>query len=293
MCARWVPYSLSSSAHIARRCRAPSRRPRDRALSRLCPRAPQEYCPVAFRPRVHVVASSHVLAPWRWPKYYGQDWLRVVTPEHVRYSLEVWGRSPPAAAAADDGGALAHDGKLPGSYAPVAQFALNPYPIHHPEGMDVAVIHLKEEEEALKRLGKLGVRPLHLPTMHEFETSNDPVFEPGERVLFQGFEVYEANTIDQDDLTSEAKDSATRDDERMFHPYSSLGVLDRVSPDRFLAQTKAGPLPEGEPPPHLCLVYSLYDRWLEQRAGCDNISLAPKTNGTMVLCVELSRGMID
>lgn len=29
----------------------------------------------------------------------------------------------------------------------LAKFALNPYPIHHPEGRDMALIHLKQEEE--------------------------------------------------------------------------------------------------------------------------------------------------
>ena len=32
-----------------------------------------EFCPTAFRPKVHVVASSHVVSPFLWPKYYNQD----------------------------------------------------------------------------------------------------------------------------------------------------------------------------------------------------------------------------
>merc|ERR1719253_57342 len=119
-----------------------------------------EFCPANFRPRVHVVASSHVVSPWLWPKYYGQDWLKVVTQEHVRYSLELWGR-PSGEDGHDSGGEkeIGHDGKLKGNYQPMAKFALNPYPIHHPNDMDVAVIHLKQEDEVLKQLVKLGVRP--------------------------------------------------------------------------------------------------------------------------------------
>jgi hypothetical protein len=210
-----------------------------------------EFCPTAFRPKVHVVASSHVISPWLWPKYYSQDWLKVIKQENVRYSLEVWG--------VDDGGrssnkstsseAIRHDGKLQGEHKPLAKFALNPYPIHHPKEVDVALIHLKEEDSAMEHMMKLGIRPLHLPTMHELEQSTDPVFVPGETVLFQGYEVYEANTTDQETVSNETAaaggKSDENDDERVFHPYSSLGSLTLASPDRFLARTKAGPIPEG------------------------------------------------
>lgn len=209
-----------------------------------------EFCPVAFRPRVHVVASSHVISPWMWPKYYGQEWLRAVNHEHVRYSLEVWGGddnndAPPGGESGRR--IVAHDGKLRGDYRPLAKFALNPYPIHHPTGMDLAVIHLKDEDEALRLMTKLGISPLHLPAMHELEASEDPVFEPGERVLFQGFEVYEANRTDHETLIGDKDNMApdSGDDRRLFHPYSSLGVLAMASPDRFLARTEGGPLPEG------------------------------------------------
>jgi hypothetical protein len=200
-----------------------------------------EFCPTNFRPKVHVVASSHVISPWLWPKYYGQDWLQIVSQEHVRYSLEVWSNND----GLNSSVTVDHDGKLNGAYKPVAKFALNPYPIHHPKEMDVAVIHLKQEEEALKQLMKLGIQPLNLPTAHDFENDDSPVFEAGERVLFQGFEVYEANMADQETVSGSDKAKKDGDDTRVFHPYSSLGSLTFASPDRFLSQTKGGPLPEG------------------------------------------------
>ena len=85
-----------------------------------------EYCPQDFRPVVHCVAASHVLAPWKWGNYYTQPWLQHVKPEHCVYSLEVYD-----------------------STKSLAKFALNPYPIHHPEGRDLALIHLKQEEEGI------------------------------------------------------------------------------------------------------------------------------------------------
>ena len=214
-----------------------------------------EFCPSAFRPTVHVVASSHVISPWLWPKYYGQDWLRVVKQDHVRYSLEVWGGNNTSSGKSartehddneKDNNLIDHGGKLKGMYSPLAKFALNPYPIHHPREMDLAIIHLKDEDAALTLMKKMGITPLHLPSMHELETSNDPVFELGEKVLFQGFEVHAANATDQEILsTDESNNFDAEDDMRVFHPYSSLGTLSMASPDRFLAQTNAGPLPEG------------------------------------------------
>jgi len=205
-----------------------------------------EFCPTAFRPKVHVVASSHVVSPFLWPKYYNQDWLKIITQEHVRYSLEVWGSNSSSSSEKEEV-IMTHDGKLKGNYQPLAKFALNPYPIHHPNEMDVAVIHLKDEDAALDHMKKLGIQPLIVPTMYEFEQSQDPVFEPGERVLFQGFEVYEDNKIDQEVLDSSDDGSKSQDkddDKRVFHPYSSMGTLSMASPDRFLAKTNA-PLPEG------------------------------------------------
>jgi hypothetical protein len=35
-----------------------------------------------------VVASAHVLAPWRFPAYFPEEWVRAVGPEHTRYFLE-------------------------------------------------------------------------------------------------------------------------------------------------------------------------------------------------------------
>ena len=108
-----------------------------------------EFCPSTFRPTVHVVASSHVLAPWRWPQYYGQEWLREVREEHVRYSLEVFGTDH------GNGEDALYDGNRRGGFRSLAKFALNPYPIHHPNGLDVAVIHLKGEDQG-ERSSSIG-----------------------------------------------------------------------------------------------------------------------------------------
>jgi hypothetical protein len=98
--------------------------------------------------------------------------------------------------------------------------------------MDIALEHLK----------KMGVQPLNLHTIHELEKSTDPVFEAGDEVYFHGFEVYEANKVDDEILSP--KDLNSQDDERIFHPYYASGIQTFGSPDRFLAKT-SNPLPEG------------------------------------------------
>jgi hypothetical protein len=42
-----------------------------------------------FPYKYHVLTSSHVVSPWRWPKYYAQDWLSSVNESHMQYSMEL------------------------------------------------------------------------------------------------------------------------------------------------------------------------------------------------------------
>jgi hypothetical protein len=178
-----------------------------------------EFVPSDFRPMVHCVAASHVLAPWRWKDYYPHDWLQVVKQEHCIYSLEVYDTAKQEA---------------------LAKFALSPYAIHHPEQLDVGIIHLKQEESALKHLKGLDVQVLNL---------RDPEhrFEKDEKVTFEGFEITEQEqTTDQTSIgqLSVAKKNESQDDTRIFVPFTETGNLIHASTDRFLAKTDRT-LPEG------------------------------------------------
>ena len=195
-----------------------------------------EFCPPEHRPRAHCVAAGHVLGPWRWEKYYPQDWLRQVGPEHCRYSLDVYD------AAEGEGG----DGG--GGGASLARFALAPHVIHHPGGTDLALLHLRNEDAALMQMEALGVEVLHL-------RDDEVPFEKGEGVTFEGFRVAE----DADGRVAEEEmggggggggngggggGGGDDDDTRSFHPFEEPGSLIMASPDRFLAET-GRPLPEG------------------------------------------------
>lgn len=190
-----------------------------------------EYAPREVRPMVHCVCSSHVLSPYLWKDYYPQDWLNKVRQEHCAYSLEVFDNDPETMETVSLG-----------------KFALNPYPIHHPEGKDIALIHLKQEEETLKILTEdLGVDILRLRDL-------DEIYDKGDEVTFDGYVVAEANQADSETFEGgESKDNAEGsqsssadddEDERVFYPYTETGKLSFHTRDRFFATTPE-PLPEG------------------------------------------------
>jgi len=196
-----------------------------------------EYAPREVRPTVHCVCSSHVLSPYLWKDYYPQDWLNKVRQEHCAYSLEVFDNDPETMETVSLG-----------------KFALNPYPIHHPEGKDIALIHLKQEEQALKILTEdLGVEVLRLRDL-------DEIYDKGDEVTFDGYVVAEANQADSqtfgegsegDDASKSSSNEGDEDedededeDDRVFFPYTESGKLSFHTRDRFFATTPE-PLPEG------------------------------------------------
>ena len=183
-----------------------------------------EFVPREVRPQVHIVASSHVLAPYLWQDYYPQEWLKRVKAEHCTYSLEVFDPNKPQEA--------------------LAKVALNRDVFHHPEGRDIALIHFQEEHSSLKLLRRLGVE------MHRLRDP-DKLYQKGEDLVFDGFVVSERNVADSEDFNASAKSTniksnknSNNEDTRVFYPYSEKGTLAFHTNDRFFATTPE-PLPEG------------------------------------------------
>ena len=140
---------------------------------------------------------------------------------HSAYSLEVYDNDPETMKTVSLG-----------------KFALNPYPIHHPEGKDIALIHLKQEEKVLKILtDDLGVEILRLRDLNEIYNKDD-------EVTFDGYVVAEPNQADSDIFDKKERKSDEDDDSRIFYPYSESGKLSFHTRDRFFATTPV-PLPEG------------------------------------------------
>lgn len=132
----------------------------------------------------------------------------------------------------------------------MAKFALNPYPIHHPGGLDLAVIHLKEEEPSLEQMESLGVEMLYLRDLEKDETFI------GEDLNFEGFQIAQMDLIESeevefdeeenwdDDTHENTNEKEHNEATRIFIPYSEAGKLLFGKPDRFLASTPK-PLPQG------------------------------------------------
>ena len=39
--------------------------------------------------KYHVITASHVAAPWRWPKYYPDEWIQFINESHTHYTMEL------------------------------------------------------------------------------------------------------------------------------------------------------------------------------------------------------------
>lgn len=186
-----------------------------------------EYVPREVRPAVHVVCSSHVVAPFLWRDYYPQPWLDKVRQEHCcEYVVEVYE-------------ATNHVGEHQPD-EPIASFALHPEPLHHPEGKDIALMHLKNEKRILSELQDLGVQ------IHQLRDP-DNLFQKGEKVTFEGYVIDETGTIDGSETDGNAEQQADYDEAaaRAFQGYQDHGTLAFHTEDRFFAPTNSQPLPGG------------------------------------------------
>jgi hypothetical protein len=147
---------------------------------------------------------------------------------------------------------------VPNERAPLVKVALHSTPYHHPEGRDIALLHLKEEQSALQLLRKVGVQVCYV-------RDPDKLFQKGETMIFEGYAVEEPtteennnnkdeDTTDQDkdedfDLSDDEEEEEDKKEEeeedlRIFQPYRQEGTLSFHTNDRFFATT-AQPLPEG------------------------------------------------
>ena len=92
-----------------------------------------------FPHKYHILTASHIVAPWRWPKLYGDDFLKFITEKNTHYTME-----------------LRHgDGTM------MTQIDCKPRSFHHPK-RDLAVLHLDDETEMINFIENLGVQVLSL-----------------------------------------------------------------------------------------------------------------------------------
>lgn len=106
---------------------------------------------------LYFFTCSHVAAPWRWPKLYPLPWLEHVREEHTRCVLHVTeGRT----------------GRV------VERFLLQPTVVHH-DSLDVCVLQLQDQAQALRRMAKHGLRLEPLVLSSNVPAPGHPVVSPG------------------------------------------------------------------------------------------------------------------
>jgi hypothetical protein len=93
----------------------------------------------ALLPTYHVVTSSHVVSPWKWPNYYPEEWLQHVNEQHTYYTLEV----------RDEHGVF------------ITQAECRPVTYHH-LNKDLAVLHMDDEGDSLAMMKEAGYKPLSM-----------------------------------------------------------------------------------------------------------------------------------
>ena len=155
-----------------------------------------------FSNRFHLVTASHVIAPWRFPKYYPDEWLQFVNQSHTRHTIEI----------RDESGFL------------TAESQLFSHSYHHAT-RDLAVLHLDDENEALEMFEAEGVESQDLLKRELVE---------GEELKFHGHDVQIPPAFGADG-GSDASGSA--EDSRQPTPQRIKGIFFSKTAHQFFART--------------------------------------------------------
>jgi len=164
-----------------------------------------------FKHRYHVLTASHVVAPWRFPKYYPDEWLQFVNEKHTHYTVE-----------------LRHeDGVF------MTQSELLPAAVHH-ASRDLAVLHLENESTVNDLLKNLGFEAADL---------RDAQLVPGEAVDFHGHEVVAPSSFGTGGNGNGSGSSGSADGEAMDarHPVPRIvsGTYELETAHQAFARTKS------------------------------------------------------
>ena len=120
--------------------------------------------------KFHLLTASHVVAPWRFPKYYPDEWLRYVNQNHTQYTLEI----------RDDHGVMLGTASILGNT------------LHHCT-RDLAVLHLEDEASADQIFATHGI---------EFQSMSQRELVEGEVLEFHGHDVEMPSSISNDDKST-------------------------------------------------------------------------------------------
>lgn len=157
--------------------------------------------------KLHLLTASHVVAPWRFPKYYKDEWLSLVNQNHTNYSLEI----------RDEFGEI------------TAETALSSDSFHH-SSRDLAVLHLDDEDSAMRMFENFGVEPQDLLQRQLIE---------GEVLQFHGHDVSMPSSLSAAGEINDKQDDIEEDDNRMPKPVLVCGHFAISTASQCFAETKS------------------------------------------------------
>lgn len=156
--------------------------------------------------KLHLLTASHVVAPWRFPKYYKDEWLSHVNQNHTKYSLEI----------------RDEDGEI------TAETALSPDSFHH-SSRDLAVLHLDDENVAMRMFEKSGVESQDLLQRQLIE---------GEVLQFHGHDVSMPSSLAAAGEINDKPVNTGEHDERLPKPVLVYGHFAISTASQCFAKTK-------------------------------------------------------
>ena len=178
--------------------RVPSQMERVELLSR----ASCFFVPSSADGALHVVGSSHVVAPWRWRGYYPQEWVGALDASHVTLTAELRDEER---------------GRV------LASFDVEPEVVHH-ASRDACVMRLAgSPSDVMREAAHHGCLCLPL----NLRGKDAAPLALGEQLYFEGFEVQEDPSEDGDD----------GEDTRALVPLRSEGRLSISSTQQAFAET--------------------------------------------------------
>eukprot|EP01041_Mallomonas_annulata_P000350 gene350-628_t len=169
---------------------------------------------LTFPNRMHVVTASHVVAPWRWPKYFNAEWLQAVNEKNMHYTVEL---------RHDDGSLLVQQELLPQSY-------------HH-ISRDLAILHIEHSKDNTGMDPETGILDTFALEALELYSEATPA-AVGTRLSCHGHEVVNPDIGFSDTTVEDA------DDNRKPEPRIVSGSIFRRSQHQVFA-SMSYPLTDG------------------------------------------------
>lgn len=160
----------------------------------------------SFKHKFHVLTVSHAVAPWKWPKYYPEEWLQQVNEKHTHYTIE-----------------MRHD---QGEFC--SQTELIPQAFHH-NSRDFTVMHIENESKVMEELSEIGLND----SIYSLAPSDTIPLQKEMKLKFHGHEVSRAGFSDMDT------------DDRKPIPSTFKGIVNKRSDYQVFARTLPRALENG------------------------------------------------